>query len=267
VGWTIGPELIEVTSEYESHIQLRRNLMPVLPLNHPEPFAATLGVMLYPGIDEVERRKAASFQMLWLAEPIRRLNAERHPISRDTLLHLAMHAGERLDDLDKRYWQGTATGESLKVLFALYNTNPGLASWNHAVTIVERVASCVRSRGSRSALWEAIKHCRPAAHLWAAWCIREERFETRPEVGYDGYADFQSFLAESEIIRDWAQSCLPAHKNGEPFLPPDILYPGEGWQPLKREPDWPDTGKIPVLKLTEDLLTGLKPAGRPSKEG
>jgi hypothetical protein len=241
--------------------------MPILPLD-PEPFAATLGVMLYPGTDELERRKAASFQMLWLAEPIRRLKAERHPISQDTLLHLAVRAGERLDDLDERYWQGTATGELLKTVFALYNTNPALASWNNAVAIVERVASRARSRGSRSALWEARKHCLSVAHLWAAWCIREGRFETRPEVGYDGYADLQSFLVESEIIRNWAQGCSSAtHKNGKPFLPPDILYPGESWQPLKRKPNWPDTGKIPVLKLAEDLLADLKlkPAGRPQK--
>ena len=26
--------------------------MPILPLDHPEPFAATLGVMLYPGTDD-----------------------------------------------------------------------------------------------------------------------------------------------------------------------------------------------------------------------
>ena len=241
--------------------------MPILPLDHPEPFAATLGVMLYPGTDEVERRKARSFQAFWLAEPIRRSTAGGYHISPEILLHLVLHAGERLDDLDERYWQGTATGELLKVAFALYNTNPALASWNNAATIVERAASRARSRGSRSALWEARSRYLSVAHLWAAWCIREGRFETRLEVGYDGYADFQSFLAESEIIRDWGQTWLPARKKSKPLLPLDVWHVGEGWQPLKREPDWPDTGKIPVLKLTEDLLTGLKPAGRPSKEG
>jgi hypothetical protein len=32
--------------------------MPILPLNYPEPFAATLGVMLYPAPEEAEMRKA-----------------------------------------------------------------------------------------------------------------------------------------------------------------------------------------------------------------
>src|SRR5437868_3943960 len=100
--------------------------MPVLPLDHPEPFAATLGVMLYPGTDEIERRKAGSFQAFWLAEPIRRAAADNHRISADTLLHLALHAGELLDDLEERWQQGTETGELLKVIFALYHTDPAL---------------------------------------------------------------------------------------------------------------------------------------------
>ena len=44
------------------------------------------------------------------------------------------------------------------------------------------------------------------AHLWAAWCFREGKFELHPDVGYDGYADFQSFLTESEILRQWGRS-------------------------------------------------------------
>ena len=43
--------------------------MPILPLDHPEPFAATLGVMLYPEIDEVDPPKARAFAAQWLASP------------------------------------------------------------------------------------------------------------------------------------------------------------------------------------------------------
>ena len=32
--------------------------MPILPLDQPEPFAATLGVTLYPGSDEADSTKA-----------------------------------------------------------------------------------------------------------------------------------------------------------------------------------------------------------------
>ena len=46
--------------------------MPVLPLEHFEPFAATLGVMLYPGLDEDDQRKARAFAAQWLALTVRR---------------------------------------------------------------------------------------------------------------------------------------------------------------------------------------------------
>ena len=46
--------------------------MPILPLDYPEPFAAILGVMLYPGTDDDDRRKARAFSANWLAEPFRR---------------------------------------------------------------------------------------------------------------------------------------------------------------------------------------------------
>ena len=41
--------------------------MPVLPLDYTEPFAATLGLMLYPGINELDRRDARAFAAQSLA--------------------------------------------------------------------------------------------------------------------------------------------------------------------------------------------------------
>ena len=42
--------------------------MPTLPLDHPEPLAATLGVMLYPGTEELEQNAPRASQ--YLAEPL-----------------------------------------------------------------------------------------------------------------------------------------------------------------------------------------------------
>jgi hypothetical protein len=84
--------------------------MPILPLDHPEPFATTLGVMLYPGTDDLEKCKAAAFKTHWLAEPIERLHAYGHQLSYNTLLQLTTKAGMILDDLNERGWAGTATG-------------------------------------------------------------------------------------------------------------------------------------------------------------
>jgi hypothetical protein len=41
--------------------------MPLLPLDYPVPFAATLGVMLYPAMDEVDPPKARAFAAQYLA--------------------------------------------------------------------------------------------------------------------------------------------------------------------------------------------------------
>jgi hypothetical protein len=70
--------------------------MPILPLDHPEPFAATLGVMLYPATDEADPPKARAFASQFLAEPIRRFHEAGHTLTHDALQCIAMDAGQRL---------------------------------------------------------------------------------------------------------------------------------------------------------------------------
>lgn len=239
--------------------------MLILPLDHPEPFAATLGVMLYPGADEMERRQARAYAAQYLAEPIRRLHEAGGNLSYDALLRVASDAGQRLDDLDKWWWDGTATGQMFKILFALANTDETLASWENAVRITEKTAASHRVSGSRSALWAARSRFLSVAHLWGAWCIREGKFEPRPEVGYDGYADFQSFLTEAEILRHWGQSWRPGRAKAEPPLPAEVWRVPDDWTPPERREDWPPTGMIPNLTVPTDLLADLRPPGRPRK--
>jgi len=68
--------------------------MLILPLSHPEPFAATLGVMLYPGTDDADVRKARAFAAHYLAEPVRRFIADGYKLSSETLLALFTDGGE-----------------------------------------------------------------------------------------------------------------------------------------------------------------------------
>jgi hypothetical protein len=232
--------------------------MPILPLDHPEPFAATLGVMLYPGVDNDDPLKARAFASQWLATPIRRFEEAGHKISRDDLLRIAMDAGQPLNDLDERWWDGTATGEVFKTLCALFNTDPALATWNNAIKIAKLVAARAGTSGSRSLLWEARRRFLSVAHLWAAWTIREAIFDPRPGLGY---ADFQSFLAEAEILRDFGQTWRPARANSKPLLPFNIWKVPENWKPAIHHHE------IPFLTLPEDLLSKLKPAGRPRNAG
>jgi hypothetical protein len=110
--------------------------MPILPLDHPEPFSATLGVMLYP--DEADAPKARAFAAQYLAGPIRRLHEAGGILPYDVLARILMDAGQPLTDFEERWWGGGATGEAFKAFFALANADPALASWNNAIKIVIR---------------------------------------------------------------------------------------------------------------------------------
>lgn len=240
--------------------------MPILPLDHPEPFAATLGVMLYPGTDEADAAKARAFAAQWLAGPLRRFHAAGHRLSYDVLADLFAGAGQPLTDLEERWWGGTATGELFKVHFALACTRPELASWNSAARIAALTARRCRQRGARTVQLAAGQRFLTVAHLWGAWSIREGKFELHPEVGYDGFADFQSFLTEAEILRDWGQTWRQRRAKSDPFLPADVWRVPDEWTPPGRLAGWPQTGRIPLgLTLPDELLAELKPAGRPPK--
>ena len=239
--------------------------MPILPLDHPEPFAAVLGVMLYPGAGEGDRGRARAFAAQYLAEPIRQYQKAGGVLPYDTLMRIATDAGVPLDDLEHRWWDATATGEMFKTLFALANTEPALGSWNNAARLAELTAGRNKVSGSRSALWAARKRFLFVAHLWAAWCIRNGRFISQPEVGYHGRHDFQSFLTEAEILRKWGQSWRAPRANAAPPLPAEVWRVPQNWSPPDRKPDWPPTGKIPDLTLSDDLLAELRKPGRPRK--
>jgi hypothetical protein len=223
--------------------------------------------MLYPATGESDPPKARAFAAQWLAEPLSRYHAAGHRLTYDALARITADSGESLSDLDERIWGGTATGELFKVLFALFNTDIALTSWNKAARIAELTATRGEASGSRSAQWNARRRFLSVAHLWAAWSIREGRFEAHPELGYDAYDDFQSFLTEAEILRKWGQTWQPPREGSKPLLPPDVWHVPENWEPPMRQPGWPETGKLPVLTLPEGLLAELRPAGRPRQRG
>ena len=241
--------------------------MPILPLDHPEPFAATLGVMLYPGTDDDDRRKARAFAAKWLAEPFRRFREVGGRLSNDELERLVMDGGARLSDLDDRWRGGVAVGELFKTLFILAKDKRALASWENAIRIYEISAKRAGASGSRTQLYQERRRFLSVAHLWGAWCIREGKFGERPEVGYDGWADFQCFLTEAEILRDFGQNWRPSRAKSKPPLPPDVWCVPSSWEPPPRQAGWPNTGMLPDLMLPDDLMAELKPPGRPRKAG
>ena len=222
--------------------------MPILPLDHPEPFSATLGVMLYPAMDEADARKARAYAAQYLASAFTRFREAGGIPPYEVLAFILMDAGQPLADLEERWRGGRATGEVFKAFFALANTDPALASWNNAIKVAELIAKSFKAKGARTDLWDAKRRFLSAAHLWAARSIREGQSLLRPEVGYDASADFQSFLTEAEILRQWGQSWRQPRAKSEPPLPPDVWRVPDKWEPPTRGPDWPKTGMIPLLR-------------------
>ena len=239
--------------------------MPILPLDHPEPFAATLGVMLYPTMDETDPPKARAFSSQYLAEPMRRLHESGGALSYDVLARIAIDAGQPLTDLEERWNGGLATGDLFKTLYTLAKNHPSLASWENAIKIYKRSARRARLRGARTVLLRDRSRFLSVAHLWGAWSIRKGQFSLRLAVGYDGYADFQSFLTEAEILRNFGQNWQSPRAKSKPPLPPEVWQVPNDWSPPTRQPGWPQTGMIPDLALPDDLVASLKPAGRPHK--
>jgi hypothetical protein len=188
-----------------------------------------------------------------------------HVVSHDLLLRIVTDHRDLLHALDERWQGGTTTGELLTAAWALFNTDPTLTSWSNATKIYQKVASRNKATGSRSKLYDVRGHFLPVAHLWAAWVLRKGRFVTQPDVEYDGWADFQSFLAEAEVLRDWGQTWRPVREKSSPLLPPDVWRVPDGWALPAQQPGWPMMGRIPLVTLSHDLLTVCRPPGRPRK--
>ena len=178
-------------------------------------------------------------------------------------MRIASDSGTPLDDIAERWWDATATGETFKTFFALAHTDPTLASWGNATKLVEVNAARHNVSGSRASLYDARSRYGSVAHLWGAWSIREGQFDSDPSVGYEGWHDFQCFLAEAEILREWGRSWRPDRAKSEPPLPAEAWHVPEGWEPPERQPGWPQTGGIPALTIPADLLVGLRRPGRP----
>lgn len=232
--------------------------MPILPLE-PEPFAATLGIMLYPGEDESDRGKARAFASHYLAKPIRKFVEDGGSLNQESLLKLTTSGGERLDDLEKRWREGLWAGEILKAYFILSWNTPKQASWEKAIGYAVDAASIAKVSGVRSSFKKAQKQFETVAHLWGAWAIREGKFTHDPETGYEARIDFQAFLAESEILRDWGQNWKPGYAKAKTPLPANVWRVPDDWHPPKREDGWPQIGVIPHMTFDEEYFGRLKP--------
>jgi hypothetical protein len=237
--------------------------MPILPLDDPEPFAATLGVMLYPATDQDDPPRARAFASQWLADPLRRFHEGGHRLSYEVMLRIATDGGCPLPDLDDRYKGGFATGEWFAILFLLAAQDRALASWSNAFRVVELLRKPGVTWERRTRLWEAKARFISVAHLWGALALRGYQF-IDAEVGYHGYNDFCYFLAEAEILRDFGQQWQPERAKSEPPLPSEVWRVPDNWQLPVRQADSPEP-QIRIRQLPQEVFAKLRPAGRPRR--
>lgn len=230
--------------------------MPILPLDNYEPFAITLGTMLYPGIDE--SRNAQSFAARYLEAANQELYSSSGRLNHETPRRLTVVRRKAQRELNKRWRTGTVTGEITKCIYALSEQAPELASWKNGASIAERVAARERVSGSRSALYEARKTHRSMAHYWCAWVLREGKFSS-----VDPLSDFYRFLLEAEWFRRWGQSWRSDRSKAVPLFPDNLWELPESWLNRLGESEDRLRIKIPILHLPNDLIESFRPAGRP----
>ena len=165
--------------------------MPILPLDHPEPFAATLGVMLYPATDSADTARARAFASQMLAEPIRQFHEAGYILSYDTLERIAIDAGQPLIDLDERWEGGLATGDLFKTLYTLAKTIPRSPPGKTQSRSTKLARSALAPRApARLCCEREIASYRSLTFGVPGQSAKGGSLQ-HPEVGYDGYADFQ----------------------------------------------------------------------------
>lgn len=120
---------------------------------------------------------------------------------------------------------------------------------------------------SESTFYAVRKQFGSVAHLWAAWMIRHGEFRTHFGVRGAGHDEFQSFLAESEVLRHWGQTWRHERDGAEPPLPAEVWRVPDDWQPPAHQTGWAQTGEIPHLEWPRELVSQLRKAGRPRMKG
>lgn len=235
--------------------------MPTLPLDHPDPLAATLATMHYPNAAERAQRQVLINHLMPLVEGRSSISIAYDQVMDRTLIV----AGSDLPDLEERIFGATATGQVVKAFLVLSWNDGTIASWTKAYATANEVAGPTAKR-CISASYLKMQRARfeSVAHLCAALCLRDLIFKPEPLVGYDLDADFHSFLAEAEWVRRWGLTWKrPASKAVTPFAGVEMWEPPIYWSPLFRRKGWPLTGGMADLALAPELVSRLRPPGRP----
>ena len=222
--------------------------MPELPINgdNTEIFATTLGIMLYPGLDEDERAKAAAFTSQVLAKPLKSFTKNGGQVSPEFMLELATNSGVHLDDVEKRWRSGSLVGDHILTMATLCMSHPEYASQENAIKIMEDAYSKAKMPGVRSTILNAVKQFSTVAHLWGTLCIRGNFVTETDQTGDWAHRGFMQFLAEAQNLLKMGQEWeRPGVKHGK-----KTMMDAGAWRvPV----DWPEyyslVGKDGILGI------------------
>ncbi|MEM6414541.1 MAG: hypothetical protein AAF720_07780 [Pseudomonadota bacterium] len=232
--------------------------MPILHIDHIEPFAAILGVMLYPEITGEDPKKARAFTSQYLAQPLKEYRSSGDELSKQALFEIETCSDYPLTDIDKRWWYAQMASEQFKIYFALYHTDEALAPWGNATKILESQLAKNRLKGLETTIKSAQRQFSRIAHLWAAFSLREWKFSTLPDTSYGAAMSFLFFLFEAEKLRDWEQHRRLIADKSKPPLGDDVWRMPPGWRPPEKELGWPDAaGELPIVKLSKEQNADL----------
>lgn len=230
--------------------------MPFLPLEYPEPFAATFGVMLYPGEDELSRKYANSATATITSNAIRLAELAGHNPCQRTLLETHKLGIGSFPEASEHHRQGLLAGHLFVAHFALYNSDPKLASWNNAIKILSDRSVHQGTANSRRVYYGIKMYYATVLHLWGAWVLRGRTLTSHGELNFEAYDDFQFFLFESECLRHWGQTWKPSRKDAKSPLIDDVWRPPQCWVPPRCAP-------LSHPEYPIEVLASLRLTGRP----
>lgn len=248
--------------------------MPIIPIFNDEPLSSLMGVMRFPN----DMEKAAAYASWRLAKGSKGREEDATVIGASRMHRIAVGAAEHsqaFEETRRAEIGGAATGEVVKTLFALISSNPEVASWEHAIQIVEKAAARDRAKTRRSvavsptALRQYLAQFAKVLHFWGAWSIRGREWFQDASVGYSLPIDVEMFISEAEILsrilRQWDNGQTTKSK----YLAGDTFGVGHDWRPPSSKEGWPRTGVLPVLQIDVTAvpeLAKMRNAGRPRRK-
>jgi hypothetical protein len=177
------------------------------------------------------------------------------PIPRSVLLSImkaAAAAPIEEAEIKARYYEGMVSGEQLKVLAAIAQSQPKRASWNIASKLVER-----QTGRSRTFLYQARSRYLPVVHLWAAYILRGQQCHADGARGYTALDDIEIFVTEAMALLQWGMSFRLDRRKAKPTLDRntvDFWVAPPDWSPPAPKVQWPRDGRVLVPTLPEEWL-------------